>query len=855
MFFSESLRMPWKFIEIGEGFYGKPWSAEQRRVLFSWMNKMNLTIYMYAPKDDCKHRVFWRDLYSVEEAENLTSLIDYALEENVTFVYAISPGLDMSFSSAKDIAFLKRKLDQVATFGCKAFALLFDDIDPELGEADKSVFQSFAYAQVSVANELYEHLGLPKCLFCPTEYCAARAQPNVLSSEYLTTIGSKLLPGIEIMWTGPKVVSKKISIQSLEEVTKALKRPPIIWDNIHANDYDPRRLFLGPYDGRSPEIIPYIKGVLTNPNCEFETNFVACHTLSQWCKSNAGGVKKDIIAVERLSPVASDIKLEADSDFSSDDDIPTKFDLRYQPKQALKIAINEWLQEFSVLRLPPKTVPPPMLQTCNSVVKTCTTITATTNSFVGTSNNFDSNMAELDNASFIQPMMNPVNSLVDVAVPDSASAALDTEPMECVPESAANSPLGIPNNHSTESLMQVEMSDKGSDSSDCGVCLLTREDIHLLVDLFYLPFEHGSRGVEMLQDFSWLRSNAPCIHTSKTRKQDQMVVKWFETAKKFEESVDGVIQMMDRLFRIPNKALLNDLFPYIWDLKGVIQLSCAFVKWMGSARIPFHTMCHMRSPVTWYTSAYREAFMSGDQEPWVFRGGLQAEFQRVLPIEAAQDLFFMKPPEVVAEKKYNFRPYVGSDEPHVYQICLMTCDDGMDGTEVFPENPMLIGDRLVGGLATLSPEYCFVVEDEDGLCGYALASLDALTLHNKSEVSWTPAMREKYPKPVKDEMSPADEVILSFHNEQPLVPESIHKRYPSVLRLDVVPSRREDLAVSKRLLACVLSALKASGSIGVHCELNVGDKYMMDFYAKLGFFPIGGPDCISEEIVYCGRVI
>ena len=29
---------------------------------------MGLTTYMYAPKDDCKHRAFWRDLYSVEEA-------------------------------------------------------------------------------------------------------------------------------------------------------------------------------------------------------------------------------------------------------------------------------------------------------------------------------------------------------------------------------------------------------------------------------------------------------------------------------------------------------------------------------------------------------------------------------------------------------------------------------------------------------------------------------------------------------------------------------------------------------------------------------------------------------------------
>ena len=29
----------------------------------------------------------------------------------------------------------------------------------------------------------------------------------------------------------------------------------------------------------------------------------------------------------------------------------------------------------------------------------------------------------------------------------------------------------------------------------------------------------------------------------------------------------------------------------------------------------------------------------------------------------------------------------------VYDVCLKTCDDGMDGTEVFPEYPDIIGDR------------------------------------------------------------------------------------------------------------------------------------------------------------------
>ena len=59
-------------------------------------------------------------------------------------------------------------LFQVAAFGCKAFALLFDDIDPELSASDKGAFQSSACAQVSVTNEVFEHLNQPEFYFCPT---------------------------------------------------------------------------------------------------------------------------------------------------------------------------------------------------------------------------------------------------------------------------------------------------------------------------------------------------------------------------------------------------------------------------------------------------------------------------------------------------------------------------------------------------------------------------------------------------------------------------------------------------------------------------------------------------------------
>ena len=84
------------------------------------------------------------------------------------------------------MAILKRKLDQIVEFGCTAFALLFDDIEPEMSQCDKEAFQSFAQAQVSVTNEIYEYLGQPKgFLFCPTQYCGSRAGKSLYEGVFI----------------------------------------------------------------------------------------------------------------------------------------------------------------------------------------------------------------------------------------------------------------------------------------------------------------------------------------------------------------------------------------------------------------------------------------------------------------------------------------------------------------------------------------------------------------------------------------------------------------------------------------------------------------------------------------------
>uniref|UniRef100_A0A8C1RI27 protein O-GlcNAcase n=1 Tax=Cyprinus carpio TaxID=7962 RepID=A0A8C1RI27_CYPCA len=769
-----------KFITgVVEGFYGRPWTMEQRKELFRRQQKWGLNTYLYAPKDDYKHRMFWREMYSVEEAEQLTTLISAAKEYGVEFIYAISPGLDITFSNQKEVSTLKRKLDQVSHFGCKSFALLFDDIDHNMCPADKEVFSSFAHAQVSITNEIFQYLGEPEIfLLCPTEYCGTFCYPNVPQSPYLRTVGEKLLPGIEVLWTGPKVVSKDITVESIEEVTKILRRAPVIWDNIHANDYDQKRLFLGPYKGRSSELIPRLKGVLTNPNCEFESNFVAIHTLATWYKSNMNGVRKDVVMTDSEdSTVSIQIKLENEG---SDEELET--DILYSPQIALKLALTEWLSEFGVPhQYNSRQVPHSGTKSTSIDVPVLTVPSLGTSTTVTTV--------------FQQPIMSPAVPLsdepdvlgkeeeVEVEVEKKES---DEEPMEMVVEKHDEvedtknvnqilteivkakmtedlKPMDTDKESLTES-KSPEMSIQEDSGSDIAPMQtddqlnkevfvpgpnekplftaepLTLEDLTLLAELFYLPYEHGPKAVQMLKEFNWLRANSSYVSVNSKANDPEKVAEWQSRAEKFEEMCCSVIQMFTRLSNSANRTILYDLYPYIWDIKSIISMLKSFVQWLG---------CRSQSSAQ---------FLSGDQEPWAFRGGLAGEFQRLLPIDGANDLFYQPPPPMPTSKIYTIRPYFPKDE----------------------------------------------------------------------------------------------KMMLSFHEEEEGLPESFLSNFPSLIKVDI-HAKVTDPSVAKSMMGCLLSSLKANGSLGAFCEVRQMDKRMLDFYSKLGCFEVAKMEGFPKDIIIMGR--
>jgi hypothetical protein len=271
-----------------EGFYGRAWSAAQRGEMLDWIVAAEMNAFVYGPKDDVKVRARWRELYSNAELEAIGVLGDAARARDIRFFVAIAPSLDVTYSDPADLSALQARIRQLVGRGIVHFVLLFDDIPREMNQADQASFTSLAAAQAQFSNDTFAGLRalVPEAelIFCPTEYCGAFARPDVARSGYLWDLGQLLDPQIKVFWTGPDIVSEEIDAASLRQIGAILNRKPVIWENFHANDYDIRRVYAGPLGGRGDDILSLIDGIITNPNNEFEANFVAVHSTGAWAR-------------------------------------------------------------------------------------------------------------------------------------------------------------------------------------------------------------------------------------------------------------------------------------------------------------------------------------------------------------------------------------------------------------------------------------------------------------------------------------------------------------------------------------------------------------------------------------------
>lgn len=259
---------------VVEGFYGTPWSHEARlrQLRFYGENKMNT--YIYGPKNDPYHSCpGWRKPYPEKESAQIRELVKVAAENEVNFVWAIHPGQDIKWND-EDRRLLIAKLESMYNLGVRSFAVFFDDISGEGTDP---------HLQADLLNYIDRHFVKAKpdvtpLVMCPTEYNRSWSNPK---GNYLTTLGEKLDPSIQIMWTGDKVVAD-IKEESMEWINARIRRPAYIWWNFPVSDYVRDHLLLGPVYGNDTHIASAMSGFVTNPMEHAEASKIAIYGVADY---------------------------------------------------------------------------------------------------------------------------------------------------------------------------------------------------------------------------------------------------------------------------------------------------------------------------------------------------------------------------------------------------------------------------------------------------------------------------------------------------------------------------------------------------------------------------------------------
>ncbi|MDF6021113.1 beta-N-acetylglucosaminidase domain-containing protein [Streptomyces sp. JH34] len=252
-----------------EGFYGQPWTREERLAQLGFMGRTKQNRYLYAAGDDPYRQARWREPYPAGERADFRALARRARAEHVTLGWAVSPGQAMCMTSDADVRALNRKIDAMWALGVRAFQLQFQDVSysewhcDEDAETFGSGPEAAARAQARVASAVARHLAdrhpdAEPLSVMPTEFYQDGA------TDYRTALAAELDERVQVAWTGVGVVPKTITGGELAGARAAFRRPLVTMDNYPVNDYAQDRIFLGPYTGRDPAVAGGSAALLSN---------------------------------------------------------------------------------------------------------------------------------------------------------------------------------------------------------------------------------------------------------------------------------------------------------------------------------------------------------------------------------------------------------------------------------------------------------------------------------------------------------------------------------------------------------------------------------------------------------------
>ncbi|MBY4797778.1 beta-N-acetylglucosaminidase domain-containing protein [Collinsella sp. AGMB00827] len=248
-----------------EGYYGEPWSTEDRVNLMKWGGYYKLNAYMYAPKDDPKHNSAWRDPYTDEElVEKIEPLATAGNNSKCRFVFALHPFMHNPITSAnydETVPILKEKFKQVMDHGVRQICILADDARNQGADLYTRLLRDmtdWVHTQQQATGQdgqlLYPGLK-DTIIFCPVNYMGFG------EGWY-----ANLPANIQVINTGGRVWGKATnSFTTRFQSTSGVA--PFMWINWPCTDNTKNSLSMGGYkNALGDDVRPgSVKGVVLNP--------------------------------------------------------------------------------------------------------------------------------------------------------------------------------------------------------------------------------------------------------------------------------------------------------------------------------------------------------------------------------------------------------------------------------------------------------------------------------------------------------------------------------------------------------------------------------------------------------------
>ena len=243
----------------------------------------------------------WKDQFNLKWLKNFSKFNKYALEKNINVIAGISPGLDFNFKSylegnKDELYLLIKKFKTFLSCGVTHVAILFDDIPNEFKLFVKSDAEGEVHAKI--INETIKELSAP-VFAVPRIYSD---ELNLENKSYLKDFFKTINKNVQVFFTGKYVVSKSFS-SNQQIIRQKIKENKIInWDNFYANDYCPKKLFIGPWQNKK-----LIEKSMINGTGMIETDKLILEIVSKTALKNNFSLWKEILIKNNIPNVFFDI--------------------------------------------------------------------------------------------------------------------------------------------------------------------------------------------------------------------------------------------------------------------------------------------------------------------------------------------------------------------------------------------------------------------------------------------------------------------------------------------------------------------------------------------------------------------